>query len=392
MEEIKEPMVDVSNSETMVSQQENKNDDNNLLEEAIKHIENGDLYDAIYVLRTIKSQDEDYDKAVTELNRVCELYKEESIASANEHARELKYENAISVLATAAKVLYQDADILEVKEKISIDAVEYYFNQVEENMANMDYSTALDYMNKAVSLQPTEENKIYQESLKYFTDNIYTAENLPDGLFFIHEDKFYTIRQDLSFVEKVYNDARYPEHIIIHNVSEAEDLFSVVLRGSQIAIKGSVQDSYKITSAYICGYTFPYRIGSLYEPVRKDDEFFSGETINGEEISISEYAERQGWSRVGNLYSGSNIGYGDVLQITGYNHTEYFEKEIVANMWVAAFGSDYSVGYYELKERERTLKVEKTQNGYFTMTVPEDIPEGLYEMIVGYSPVFIYIL
>lgn len=354
---------------------------------AIDFYKDEQLDKAILTLDEVPFDDEDYNQAQKKLEIIKSEYKEIQLKSAKELNNEEKYEEAITILEYTIVVLKEDSEVADLLKDISLKYSEICNEKGFESFYKKEYEEAAKYFEIANKYNNTNENAAFADMTNGLITNVYTSDNLPEGVFWMENDKYYRLREghEIPWLIQEFNSSSVAPHIRVEGIEKVQDLFVSLKPGDKLVIKGS-KTSYTLTQPTASGFVFPYIIRdfdySEFYPFSDDEEGFSG-TVNGRRFW--DLKESSGWKYRNGLYW-PNLQYGDTLLVTGYEGTTYFEKEIEANVWAAT----YEALDWTEKAIQYDLVTQKTQEGYFYIELPENVPSGIYKLGDNYKSIYIY--
>lgn len=152
------------------------NDSRANFETALAFQEKGNYDEAIKEYRKVISEDSNYQTALTNIDTCSGLFRQETIAKAEEYATSGDYDNALSVLNAALATLENDA---EIKKQISVYTAEHKDHLVsqaikdaDEAVRNGDYPAAIKGLETL--LESVDSSEAEQKLSRYRVD--YEAE------------------------------------------------------------------------------------------------------------------------------------------------------------------------------------------------------------------------
>lgn len=129
-------------------------------EKGNQYYENGDYENAIKEYLKISETNDNYDAAQTKLNEIYPKYISEITETVNEHIKDKKYENAISLLNTSLELLPDSVDASSLTTLKNSTLSEYKTSVVysaTELLNSSKYIEALEVIEKAIEIDDNEE-------------------------------------------------------------------------------------------------------------------------------------------------------------------------------------------------------------------------------------------
>ncbi len=308
------------------------NDSRASFETALAFQEKGNYDEAIKEYRKVISEDSNYQTALTNIDTCSGLFRQETIAKAEEYATSGDYDNALSVLNAALDTLENDA---EIKKQISVYTAEHKdhlitqgIKSADESVKNGDYPSAIKTLEELLeSVDSSEaEQKLNRYKDDYEAECVKKIDELLADKMFDEAEKF--TKEALEVLP--YNETFNSKLVEIEEKRPVSLSTLTPINGGWTWNEGTPTDPFGVTYTNASNFVIfnGYYTGSFYKAeYRLYGEY---ETLTGEFISHMDIGE--------NGRSTIQIYADDVLV---YTSPEIGRKTDLTDFSVKISGADY---------------------------------------------------